>query len=96
MEDSKMSKIEYDLKAIMYSTYDTPHKLCNISGNWIIQQRRLPTNNAGKPMRQFKLDNEPQIIDGANELKHFRLMNEKKFNITANSRYNNFMVLFIS
>ena len=33
MEDSKMSKIEYDLKVIMYSTYDTPHKLCNISGN---------------------------------------------------------------
>ena len=27
MEDSKMSKIEYDLKAIMYSTYDTSHKL---------------------------------------------------------------------
>ena len=24
MEDSKMSKIEYDLKAIMYSTYDIP------------------------------------------------------------------------
>ena len=33
MEDSKMSKIEYDLKTIMYSAYDTPHKLCNISGN---------------------------------------------------------------
>ena len=33
MEDSKMFKIEYDLKAIMYSTYDTPHQLCNISGN---------------------------------------------------------------
>ena len=27
MEDSKMSKIELDLKAIMYSAYDTPHKL---------------------------------------------------------------------
>ena len=26
MEDSKMSKIEYDLKAIMYSTDDIPHK----------------------------------------------------------------------
>ena len=24
MEDSKMSKIEYDLKAIMYHVYDTP------------------------------------------------------------------------
>ena len=27
-----MSKTEYDLKAIMYSSYDTPHKLCNIWG----------------------------------------------------------------
>ena len=27
MEDSKMYKTEYDLKAIMYSAYDTPHKL---------------------------------------------------------------------
>ena len=36
IEDSKMSKIEYDLKAIMYSTYDIPHKLCNISGNQIM------------------------------------------------------------
>ena len=26
MEDSKMYKIEHDLKAIMYSTYDTPNK----------------------------------------------------------------------
>ena len=33
MEDSKMSKIDYDLKAKMYSAYDTPDKLCNISGN---------------------------------------------------------------
>ena len=33
MEDSEMSKTEYDLKAIMYSAYDTPRKLCNISGN---------------------------------------------------------------
>ena len=33
MKDSKMPKIEYDLKAIMYSAYDTPHKLCNRSGN---------------------------------------------------------------
>ena len=29
---SKMSKTEYDLKAIMYPAYDTPHKLCNIRG----------------------------------------------------------------
>ena len=33
MEGSKMSKTEYDLKARMYSAYDTPNKLCNISGN---------------------------------------------------------------
>ena len=31
MEGSKMSKTEYDLKAIMYSAYDTPHKLRHIS-----------------------------------------------------------------
>ena len=29
MEGSKMSKAEYDLKGIMYSVYDTPHKLCS-------------------------------------------------------------------
>ena len=28
MVDSKMSKTEYDLKAMMYPAYDTPHKLC--------------------------------------------------------------------
>ena len=33
MECSKMSKTEYDLKAMIYSTYDTTHKLYNISGN---------------------------------------------------------------
>ena len=33
MEGSKMSKTEYDLKAIMYSAYDTLHKLCNLSEN---------------------------------------------------------------
>ena len=49
-----MSKTEYGLKAIMYSAYDTPHKLCNISVNQTIQQPRLPPNNAGRPMRQFK------------------------------------------
>ena len=27
MEGSKVYKTEYDLKAIMYSAYDTPHKL---------------------------------------------------------------------
>ena len=30
---SQMYKTEYDLKAIMYPTYDTPHKMCNIRGN---------------------------------------------------------------
>ena len=40
MEGSKMSTTEYDLKAIMYSAYDTPHKLCNISGNQNIQPDR--------------------------------------------------------
>ena len=34
IEGSKMSKTEYDLKAIiMYSAYDTPNKLRNISWN---------------------------------------------------------------
>ena len=54
MVGSKMSKTEYDIKAIMYLAYDTPHKLCNIRGNKNIQQSRLPPNNAGSPMRQFK------------------------------------------
>ena len=54
MEGSKMSKTEYNLKAIMYSAYDTPHKLRNISGNKTIRLPRLPPNNAGRPMRQFK------------------------------------------
>ena len=30
---SKMSQTEYDIKAIMYPAYDTPHKLCNLRGN---------------------------------------------------------------
>ena len=33
MEGSNMAKTEYDLKAIVYSAYDKPHKLRNISGN---------------------------------------------------------------
>ena len=33
MEGSNVSKTEYDLKAIMYSAYDKPHKLCNTSEN---------------------------------------------------------------
>ena len=33
MGGSKMSKREYDLKAIMYPAYDTPHKLCNTRGD---------------------------------------------------------------
>ena len=30
MEGSKMFKTEYDLKAIMYSAYGTPYKLCEV------------------------------------------------------------------
>ena len=33
IHDSKMSETQYYPKAIMYSAYDMPHKLCNISGN---------------------------------------------------------------
>ena len=33
MEGSKMSQTEYDRKATMYSAYDKPHKLYNVSGN---------------------------------------------------------------
>ena len=51
---SKMCITEYDLKAIMYPAYDTPHKLCSIRWNWNIQQPRWPPNNAGRSMRQFK------------------------------------------
>ena len=54
MVGSKMFKTEYDLKAIMYPAYDTHHKLCNIRGNWNIQQPRLPPNNVGRPKHQFK------------------------------------------
>ena len=54
MEGSNTSKKISDLKAIMYSAYDKPHKLCNISGNYTIRQPKLPPNNAGRPMRQFK------------------------------------------
>ena len=38
MEGGKMSLKEYDLNAIMYSAYDTAQKLCNISGNYDINQ----------------------------------------------------------
>ena len=54
MVGSKMYKTEYDFKVIMYPAYDTSHKLCNIRGNWNIQQPRLPPNNAGRHMRHFK------------------------------------------
>ena len=54
MVGSKMSKAEYDPRAIMYPAYDTPHKLCNIRGNRNIQQPRLPPNNAGRPMGQLR------------------------------------------
>ena len=51
---SKMSKTEYDLKAMVYPAYDTPLKLCNIRGELNIQQPRMPPNIAGRPLRQFK------------------------------------------
>ena len=54
MGGSKMSKTEYDRKVMIYPAYDTPHKLCNIKGKQNIQQPKLPPNNAGRPMRQFK------------------------------------------
>ena len=41
MEGSKMSKTEYDLKAIIYSAYDTPHKLCDINENYTTTVRNL-------------------------------------------------------
>ena len=53
MEGSKMSQTEYDPKAIMYSAYDIPNKLYNISRNLNIQQPRLPPNNAGRPNFNF-------------------------------------------
>ena len=54
LQQNKMFKTEYDLKAIMYPAYDTPHKLCNIRGNENIQHPRIPPNNAWRPMCQFK------------------------------------------
>ena len=36
MRCSKMPKTEYDHTAIMHPAYDTPHKLCNIGGNYVI------------------------------------------------------------
>ena len=40
----------------MYSTYDTPHKLRNTSGNYTIRQPRLTPNNAGRPIHIFLYD----------------------------------------
>ena len=54
MGGSKMSKTEYDLKAICILPMAYPQKLCNIRGDYNIQQPRLPPNNAGRPVRQFK------------------------------------------
>ena len=38
----------------MYHAHDIPQKLCNIRGDYNIQQPRLPPNNASRPVRQFK------------------------------------------
>ena len=40
---SKMFKTEYDLKAIMYSAYNTPHKVHNLSGNLNYPATRITT-----------------------------------------------------
>ena len=65
MVGSEMSKAEYDHKAIMYPAYDTPYKLCNIKGNWNIQQPTLPLNNAGRPIIYNKI-----IFIDSNRNKH--------------------------
>ena len=57
MGGSKMSKTEYDLKAICILPMTYPKKLCNIrggGGDYNIQQPRFPPNNAGRPVRHFK------------------------------------------
>ena len=56
MGDSKMSKTEYDLKAIcILCPWYTPKTVqYKGGGNYNIQQPRLPPNNAGRPVRQFK------------------------------------------
>ena len=41
-----MSKTEYDLKAIMYPAYDTPHKLCNI------REIKISSNPDYRPVMQ--------------------------------------------
>ena len=38
----------------MYPAHDIPQKLRNIRGDYNIQQPRLPPNNVGRPVRQFK------------------------------------------
>ena len=53
MRGNKMSQTEYDLKTICILPM-TYHKNCNIRGGYNIQQPRLPPNNAGRPVRQFK------------------------------------------
>ena len=42
MEGSKMFKTEYDLKAILYSTYNTPHKVHNINLWKLVEIRVTP------------------------------------------------------
>ena len=46
MVASEMSKTEYDLKAITYPAYDTPHKLCNIRGNSYMLASENAVNNS--------------------------------------------------
>ena len=50
---SKMSKTEYDLKAVCILPMTYPQKTVQYKGFYNIQQPRLPPNDAGRPMRQF-------------------------------------------
>ena len=43
MIGSIMSNTEYDLKAMMYPAYDTPHKLWNIRGNYKFPETQITT-----------------------------------------------------
>ena len=53
MGGSKMSKTEYDLKAICILPMTYPKNCAIQGGNYNIQQPRLPPNNAGRPVRQL-------------------------------------------
>ena len=54
MGGSKMSKTEYDLKAICILPTTYPKNCAILGGDYNIQQPRLPPINAGRSVRQFK------------------------------------------